>query len=302
MTWVSLHAFYQGDLDMLLLDGVRPLLNELRSASAIDGFFFLRYWDGGPHLRIRFSPTGVAQGSPGPTCPIAEKVRDLALSRLGAFMAARPSGDLPGLSSYPEEAARRAAAEGVRQYLTVPKPNNTVHEIAYRPETDRYGEGASLMAVERHFVASSRIALGLIAAGLTREQRHTVALSAIVLTWWAHRVRPAHPASVSGARDKVTGGARTGDESIAEYEARYLAARDRLQALVGRLARTADPTSTLSPHDALGTWWRTIRTVPNGRIADLCAHLFCNRLGIGHSDERYLRHLAVRTLTEEGIR
>ena len=266
MTWASVHAYYHGDLDVLLLDGVRPVVDDLRGAGLIDGFFFLRYWDGGPHVRLRLS------------VPDGHDVESVVLLRLRAFLRDRPSRDLPEPGRYPEQAARRAADEGVTDYLRAPMPNNSVHAVAYRPEHDQYGDGEALAVVERHFVESSRIALGLIAAGLSRDQRHTAAFVAMALTWHG-QPRAAPP------RDD-------------EHEARYARMRDRLHRLAAEATRVADGTSTLSTHGAFTAWWQTIGTLPDRRVADLCTHLFCNRLGIGPAEERYVRYLAARTLSE----
>jgi Lantibiotic biosynthesis dehydratase C-term len=266
-TWVSLHVFHHGDLDTLLLDAVRPLAADLRRAALIDGFFFLRYWDGGPHLRLRLSAVRAAE------------VRGTAVARLRDHLAAHPSPDLPGLDRYPEVAARLAAAEGVTGHLRVPMPNNTVHEIAYRPETGRYGEGRSLARAERHFVESSRIALGLIAAGTSRDRRRTAAFCALVLAWQG---RPPHPP----ARDD-------------DHERHYRRTRPVLHDLAVRAARITAGAPAPPGSGALTAWWRTVRTLPDPAVRDLCAHLFCNRLGITPGEEHRLRYLACRTLTSE---
>ena len=265
MSWVSVHAFYHGELDALVTDGLRPLVDELAARSLIDGFFFLRYWDGGPHLRVRLSATA------------EEPVRDLALRRLRGYLAANPSKDR--LDRYAERSAWLAAAEGVGDYLRTPMPNNTVHEIPYRPETERYGHGAAMSTVECHFVESSRIALGLLAARPTESQRQTAAFGAIALALSGRRPRPPEP--------------------DAELEARYLDTRSRLRALATHLAEISSGTSTLPATGALSAWWRTVSTLPDPRVADLCAHLFCNRLGVGIGQERFLRYAALRTLTGE---
>jgi hypothetical protein len=269
-TWTSVHAFYHGDLDVLLRQAVRPLLDELRQASLIDGYFFLRYWEGGPHLRLRLS----APARPG-------HVRELALRRLRDYLAVSPSKDIPDLGRYPAEAARQAAAEGVVDYLRELMPNNTAREIAYRPEHDRYGHGEQLAAVERHFVESSRIALGLVAAGMSPGRRHTAAFSAILLSWNGAAVTAPHPDT--------------------DHEVRYQRRRANLHDLARRVAEIADGVSAMPTNGALTAWWRTVSTLPDRSIADLCTHLFCNRIGIGPGEERYLRYLAARTLTSEGV-
>ena len=294
MKWVSVHAFYHGDLDVLLLDGVLPLVEHLRRRGLTDASFFLRYWDGGPHLRLRLR-AGSAAGH----------VEALALRWLRRYLSAHPAQEVPSLDRYAEAAAAFATAEGMDEFLPEPLPNNTVLPFPYRPEIARYGDGASLAAVEQHFAESSRIALGLIAAGTDRDQRHTVAVSAILLTWTAFTpvgCAPRPPAMASAGRTAPSlYGTRAG-----EFEERYHAGRASLGVLASRTAQIADGTSTLPPSGSLTTWWRSItalrqRLAAAGndpdralRIADTCAHLLCNRLGLTITDESYVRYLAAR--------
>jgi thiopeptide-type bacteriocin biosynthesis protein len=51
--WSSYHLVYPGDLDALLLQVVRPVVNELWADGIIDRFFFIRYPEGGNHVRLR---------------------------------------------------------------------------------------------------------------------------------------------------------------------------------------------------------------------------------------------------------
>jgi lantibiotic biosynthesis dehydratase-like protein len=267
VTWVSLHAFHDGDLDDLLLGGVRPLVGELYRESLIDGFFYLRYWDGGRHLRIRLS------------CPRPGPVRDLALPRLREQLAAMPPGQAAEPGAYAAAAAVLAEREGMTDYLRAPLPPGTVHEIDYRPEYGRYGTGSALATAERHFAESSRIALGLIAAGADRGRRHIAAFCALVLAWHGTPVRAPEPDS--------------------GHEEHYLARRAVLHDLAGRMGDLAAGTSDLPGTGALTAWWRTVTTLPDPAVRDLCAHLLCNRLGIAFGEEHRLRYLARRTLTSE---
>ena len=54
--WISAHVFYSDGLDRLLTEAVRPLVGELIAARLVRAYFYLRYWDGGPHLRLRVLP------------------------------------------------------------------------------------------------------------------------------------------------------------------------------------------------------------------------------------------------------
>ena len=271
--WVSVHAFYHGDLDTLLLGGVAPLLAELRAGGLVERSFFLRYWDGGPHLRLRLLP---------PSELDSKEVERLALDRLRRYLAGHPAPESAAVAGYPRLAPRLAGREGVTDYLRQPLPNNTVHAIAYAPETDRYGDGPALAAVEDHFAESSRIALGLISAGATRGHRHTTALCAIMLGWLAAGRTPA----------PVTD---------PELEERYLASRAALHTLTVRVAEIANGTSTLPASGALTAWWRSIGAEPVRRVADLCAHLLCNRLGLSYPDERTVRRLAARAVADHPV-
>ena len=269
MNWVSLHAFHHADHDRLLLGAVDPLVAELHGAGLLARWFFLRYWDGGPHVRLRLLPA--AGADPG-------LVRRIALERLWRHLAEYPAADTLSAAGYARFAPALAEREGLDSYLREPLPNNTVHEIAYRPETGRYGTGEALAAVERHFAESSRIALGLIAAGATRHHRHTAALGMVMLAWLATGHRPAPALPESGEPGSVD--------------------LDALRTLTVRVAAVADGTSTLPASGALTAWWRSIGAEPVRRVADLCAHLVCNRLGLTFTDERAVRRLAGRAVAD----
>jgi len=271
--WLSLHAFHHGDLDALLMHAVRPLLARLRADRLLDRYFFLRYWDGGPHLRLRLLP---------PPAVDAADVERLAVAWLRGYLAEHPAPDLPAIADYPRFAPALAGREGVDGYLPHPLPNNSVHAIAYVPEVDRYGDGESLAAVEAHFAESSRIALGLVCAGAGRRQRHTAALCAVMLGWRAQGTTP----------PQVTD---------PELDRSYAAGREALRELAGQVARIADGTSTLPHSGALRSWWRSLGPGPVRRVADLCAHLLCNRLGLTYTDERNVRRLAARTVADHKV-
>ena len=51
--WVSTHLFYPGDRNRVLLDFVLPVASRLVGSGAADRFFFIRYYEEGPHVRLR---------------------------------------------------------------------------------------------------------------------------------------------------------------------------------------------------------------------------------------------------------
>lgn len=52
-SWTSWHVHQHQGQDRLLTEAVAPLIGIVRSEGLADLAFVLRYWDGGPHVRLR---------------------------------------------------------------------------------------------------------------------------------------------------------------------------------------------------------------------------------------------------------
>jgi thiopeptide-type bacteriocin biosynthesis protein len=160
--WVSLHIFYAADSNPLLTDCVGPLIAQLRDARLIDRWFFIRYWLEGPHVRLRLLPS---------TGAVADEVRHVAREALGQFLSRRPALWEPEtedaadmyksmfLAEYTQEEwnARYGASDRM-----IFQPNNSVQEIAYEPEFNRYGGPDGIEPAERHFERSSDTVIRLL--------------------------------------------------------------------------------------------------------------------------------------------
>jgi hypothetical protein len=279
--WVSAHVFCSDGLDPLLTDAVRPLVGELVAANLVRGCFFLRYWEGGPHLRLRLLPAADNHA----------RVRELVAERCAEHLRRRPSTTPVDARRYAESAARLARYEGLGAYTQTLYPNDSVQFIAYRPEHHRYGHGADLRAVESHFTDSSQIALAVVSAGAAPAARETVAFCAALLA----RLRfPAAPTDAFS-------GSFHGPDGLtpAEMDDRYARQRDRLRTLGTRLRAPQESSG------AIGAWQASIARLaetltgrPVESIVDTCVHLFCNRLGVSLAEESYIRYLAARTAAD----
>ncbi|MFD2287780.1 hypothetical protein GJU39_16270 [Pedobacter petrophilus] len=54
-TWLGLHIYYSGDADELLKRAIAPFINQWKNYFSPDSpWFFIRYWEGGSHIRVRF--------------------------------------------------------------------------------------------------------------------------------------------------------------------------------------------------------------------------------------------------------
>jgi len=148
--WVSLHVHYGEDHDSLLCDGLSPLVDRLLDQRRIDSFFFIRYLERGPHIRLRLQPTQPEQG---------EAVRRCARDALLAYLERKPSRySLRGIAGH------AAVWRGGNPRATFPNmlPDNRVVAARYEPEYERYGGPDGIEAAHRVFRASSDIALAVV--------------------------------------------------------------------------------------------------------------------------------------------
>ena len=133
--WLALHVFYAGDHDRLLLDAIRPALTQLRKNKLIARYFFIRYWNGGPHVRLRVQ------------CRESiERVETQLRQPIEAFLRTESAGP-PDPARYEIEAARireveerlGAAAVGAVEPIEPLQPADSVQTRPYHFDVRRYG-------------------------------------------------------------------------------------------------------------------------------------------------------------------
>ncbi|MEU7748607.1 lantibiotic dehydratase C-terminal domain-containing protein [Nonomuraea sp. NPDC049158] len=191
--WISAHLFHAGSLDSLIAQMIAPLEGELREELA--GFFFLRYWEGGPHVRLRVKPQGGADTG---------RIRRLIRQRADTYFAEHPSVRGFASADYQALAARLAHAERRADHDDRLYPNDAVEFIGYLPEHHVYGEGACIAAVEEHFTDSSRLACEILAAGPDQGRRAAIGLAAYTLTLAACLPDPQAAAQAFALRLRAT--------------------------------------------------------------------------------------------------
>ncbi|HHO53645.1 MAG TPA: hypothetical protein ENK18_22935 [Deltaproteobacteria bacterium] len=154
MTWSCLHVYYGEPQDRLLCEAVAPLVLELRSG--LRGWFFLRYWMGGPHLRLRFALD--PDGSGGRLEAIQGQLEGY-IERHPCPLLEQPTE--PSRAAY----ASLAALEGLSDAeASASILQNCVQPMPYEPELAKYGGEAGVAIAEELFVVSSDISLEVIAA------------------------------------------------------------------------------------------------------------------------------------------
>jgi thiopeptide-type bacteriocin biosynthesis protein len=159
--WHSLHIHRYDRQDELLVDAVAPLLHRLRP----DGHFFLRYWKGGHHVRLRLrGPDGLA---------------DSAAAVLRDYCARHPAGVGFDLAAFRQAQVTMAALED--EQTGDLQPPDTVRTDAYEPEHGKYGGPAGVTVAERFFRASSDAVLAELPRLVDRPARRLGAAFATML-------------------------------------------------------------------------------------------------------------------------
>lgn len=283
--YVYLHRS-RADIDTFLLEHLAPAAEELVAAGHAQAWFYLRYWDGGPHLRARFLNADAEAVS-----SFSERMRALAKETSAAALELAV-GDY--YANLPEADPERWHADG------------DVVDAVYEPETERYGGARALEVCEDFFCVSTRIALAVLGSASRPGQRQVVATDLTTLTFGAmgfddvEAVRQAR--GYFAAWDYSTEVAR--DDGAAREEAeklfhtspsRWLQRRPQVERLVA-----GEGSSTHHLWDrGIRETVRRLRGIDaeeglaNGldRIVWSLLHMMCNRLGLDIADERRIAWL-----------
>ncbi|RZQ63934.1 thiopeptide-type bacteriocin biosynthesis protein [Amycolatopsis suaedae] len=313
--WTSVHIHYHDSLDELITGAVRPLAADLTGRGHLDGYFFVRHWQGGPHLRLRLrTPADV-------TGPVEQHI--------GGFLAASPSRTVISEEDYLRVAGPLVSIERGQDEVEPLRPNNSVHHVAYQPEYARYGGTPEAMrAVERNFTESSALVAEVLAASADPGRRTGQALAMMLVC----------ALTAAGSADALPGYLATGqrdwgrrllfgdaDAGERRFEEKYQRQRPRLIALVEEITRLAGEPEA-GPPSAVTRWLSSVRTLRaelaalrerglftpaevlmsrvDGADAELgsvllfCSHMHNNRLGISLPEEAYLMYLLLRATTE----
>ena len=131
-TWISAHLFYHPPWEDLLTDSVFPFVQNLLENKEITEYFFIRYWEKGPHIRLRL------KGNPTILKPKIE-------AHFQAYFQKKPSKRVHLDESW--------------------YSNNTVVFIDYKPELERYGGEEFIQIAEQHFFDSSQTILTILKRG-----------------------------------------------------------------------------------------------------------------------------------------
>jgi len=141
--WRGVHVHDHGSHDTLLMDHLGPNLAE-RSR-----YFFIRYWEGGPHIRLRLDTRD------------EQSFLDL-VDSIRASVAGRPNLEASRAGAFQRTQRVLALLEGKPPEDTDAVAHGHVRVAGYQPEYGKYGGPRGVAIAEDLFVASSRLCLDLL--------------------------------------------------------------------------------------------------------------------------------------------
>lgn len=177
LNYISAHLFYNArDLRPVVLGCIDPLVNKLKRTGLISSFFFVRYWEGGSHVRLRLRAAEEK----------VDAVRQIAAVDISAFFIRHPSmfdADRSEMRAmirllfefeFGKEVFKQKynSDEDILIY-----DNNSYHFIDYKPEFLRYGGRRGIELAHQNFHISSMIAIRSLSENNARMERMVLGIA-----------------------------------------------------------------------------------------------------------------------------
>jgi len=139
--WVASYLYYDGSLDSFLKNAVSPFVKILKEKNAFKQFFFIRYFERGRHIRLRFK-TDVRTAN--------DVVKPLLIEYFNDYFKKNPSvrNEPELVKNLPDD----------KKWLLC----NSIHFFEYEPEISRYGGPVGILISEEHFQICSQTVLNAI--------------------------------------------------------------------------------------------------------------------------------------------
>ncbi len=136
--WLAAYLYYAEPWEKILVDALKPFAEKVLKQGLADQYFFIRYWERGSHIRLRFK---------GDATVLDNKVKPLLIKHFENYFKKFPS--VREEPNWPDD-----IPEDSKWYA-----NNSVQFIAYEPEKERYGGKLGILIAEQQFQASSKAIL-----------------------------------------------------------------------------------------------------------------------------------------------
>lgn len=137
--WLAFHIFYPSPLEEFITRAIKPIIDEINKKGDSEKFFFVRYWEEGAHLRLRFYGTSYN---------IEKIIKPFVTRKLEEYM-----------ENFPPAAPHTSIGENKEKRL---HPRSLIVLKDYVPEIKRYGGKNCIEIAEEQFWISSRTVLSII--------------------------------------------------------------------------------------------------------------------------------------------
>jgi thiopeptide-type bacteriocin biosynthesis protein len=140
-TWLAAYLFRPEPWENFLTTAVERFVETVFENNWSEQFFFIRYWEQGPHIRLRFKGN-------------REILETQLKSRLDEYFH----------NYFLEFPSQREKPEGFENLPPDLRwfPNDSIQYITYEPELERYGGNTGILIAEEQFDASSRAVMAVI--------------------------------------------------------------------------------------------------------------------------------------------
>lgn len=296
--WRSLHLYFDGPIygapaDRILLDGVAPEMERARAEGSIDAFFFVRYFDGRSHLRLRWrAPSELTTSDDA----LAERLADLPLVTAVEWVPYEPEveryGGPAGLAPS-EELFFQSSRTALELLLKVPSEDRSA----------RLGKGLLAQLVLLHAFLPHRPAASELVGRFGDAYIHQRTGDELQRRRWIEEYRQGldrqsdHLAAYVEAAWSALDGGEPLTPELDTFRQRLSPIRDRLRTaaergeLIAGGAGSTTAASAPSPKLEPADWPKAIRWLLPSWL-----HMMHNRLGVDLREECYLAVLIRATL------
>lgn len=139
--WLSIYLFYNEPWEDFLQKAIEPYVSTAIQTGIAEQYFFIRYWEKGPHIRLRLKGN-------------TEMVNTIL----------KPNLEEHFLNYFESKPSRRIEPQYPAEFSEKLKwfPNNSIQYVDYVPEFDRFGGINGVACAEEQFMISSRTVLEFI--------------------------------------------------------------------------------------------------------------------------------------------
>lgn len=164
--WIGYYVYYQDDFNIIIKKALIPLINILNKLNMYEGYFFLRYWENGPHLRFRVKLKNEFEKE---ICHLIEHI-------LISFLEKNPSKTRLSKEDYYKFTKNFANLEKINKKLPDSILNNYFSRETYVQEKNKYGGLCGVFIAEKIFMKSSSIVINILNKNYSKNVIHFYAL------------------------------------------------------------------------------------------------------------------------------